>query len=137
MQIKSIIWAAFAVLLPFASASAQAINPVTLQKVALAGERIMIWGATALNPDCSVMGPTTVKIRKEPRHGKLEIEEESGFPHYAKDSLRSQCNTRQVPMKKIYYTAGENFAGSDQMELEGFFSSGHSRKVVVNVTVKK
>ena len=137
MQMKSIIWAALAVLLPCASASAQAVNPTTLQKVVLAGERIMIWGATALNPDCSVMGQTTVKIRKEPRHGKLEIEEENGFPYYAKDNSRFQCNNRQVPMKKIYYTAAENFSGSDKMELEGFFSSGHSRKVLVNVTVKK
>jgi hypothetical protein len=137
MRTRSIIWAAFAVLLPCEFASAQAINPATVQKVVLAGERITIWGTTALNPDCSVIGSTTVKIRKEPRHGKLEIEDENGYPSYAANNPRFHCNKKQVPMKKVYYTAGDNYSGSDKMELEGFFASGHSRKVVVNVTVKK
>src|SRR6266700_2248026 len=71
MQARSILWAAFAVLLPFEPALAQAINPITLQKIALAAVRTNVWGVVDLNPDCSAAGPTTVKIRKEPRHGKV------------------------------------------------------------------
>ena len=50
---------------------------------------------------------------------------------------RFHCNKIQVPMKKIYYTAEDNYDGNDKIELETFSSRGYSRKVLVNVTVKK
>ena len=137
VQARSILWAAFAVLLPFEPALAQAINPTTVQKVALAAARTYVWGIADLNPDCSVVGPMNVKIRKEPRHGKVEIEDENGFPGYASSNARFHCNKVQVPMKKIYYTAEDNYDGNDKIELEGFTSRGASWKATVNVTVKK
>ena len=79
----------------------------------------------------------TVKIRKEPRHGKVEIEDENGFVEYPSSNMRFHCNKVQVPMKKIYYTAEDNYDGKDKIELETFSSRGYSRKVFVDVTVKK
>ena len=64
---RSILWAAFAVLLPFEAAVAQASNPTTAQKAALAAVRTNVWGVLDLNPDCSSVGSMVVKIRKEPR----------------------------------------------------------------------
>ena len=78
-----------------------------------------------------------VKIRKEPRHGKVEIEDENGFAVYPSSNPRFHCNKVQVPMKKIYYTAEDNYGGNDKIELEVFSSRGYSWKVLVNVTVKK
>src|SRR5205085_12316864 len=63
VQARSIFWAAFAVLLPFDAASAQATNPTTVQKIALAAVRTNVWGVADLEPDCSVAGPMIVKIR--------------------------------------------------------------------------
>ena len=137
VQARSILWAAFAVLLPFEAALAQATNPTTVQKTALAAARTYVWGIADLNPDCSVVGPMNVKIRKEPRHGKVEIEDENGFVEYATSNMRFHCNKVQVPMKKIYYTAEDNYDGKDKIELETFSSRGYSRKVFVDVTVKK
>ena len=77
-----------------------------------------------------------VKIRKEPRHGKVEIEDENGFSGYLSSSSRFHCNKIQVPMKKICYTA-DNYDGNDKIELEAFTSRGVSWKATVNVTVKK
>jgi hypothetical protein len=56
MRARSILWASFAVLLPFEAALAQAINPVTVQKIALAAVRTTVWGVVDLDPDCSVGG---------------------------------------------------------------------------------
>ena len=137
MQARSILWAAFVVLLPFEAALAQAINPTTVQKIALAAERTNVWGIVDLNPDCSLVGSMTVKIRKEPRHGKVEIEDEMGFPSYLSSNPRFHCNKVQVPMSKIYYIAEDNYGGNDKIELEVFSSRGYSWKVSVNVTVKK
>ena len=137
VQARSILWAAFAVLLPFEPALAQAINPTVVQKVALAAVRTNVWGIVDLNPDCSLAGPTTVKIRKEPRHGKIEIEDENGFPGYPSNNPRFHCNKIQVPMTKIYYTGEDNYGGKDTIELEVFSSRGSSWKMLVNVTVKK
>ena len=108
-----------------------------VQKIALAAVRTYVWGVADLDPDCSVVGPMNVKIRKEPRHGKVEIEDESGFVVYPSSNPRFHCNKIQVPMKKIFYTAEDNYDGNDKIELETFSSSGYSRKVFVNVTVKK
>ena len=110
VQARSILWAAFAVLLPFEAASAQAINPTTVQKIALADVRTNVWGVVDLNPDCSLAGSMTVKIRKEPRHGKVEIEDENAFPGYPSSSPKFHCNKVQVPMRMIYYTAEDNTA---------------------------
>ena len=137
VQARSILWAAFVVLLPFEAALAQAINPTTVQKIALAAERTNVWGIVDLNPDCSLVGSMTVKIRKEPRHGKVEIEDEMGFPAYLSSNPRFHCNKVQVPMSKIYYVAEDNYGGNDTIELEVFSSRGYSWKVFVNVTVKK
>ena len=137
VQARSILWAAFAVLLPFEPALAQAINPTTVQKVALAAERTNVSGFVDLNPDCSLVGPVIVKIRKEPRHGKVEIEDENGFPGYPSSNPRFHCNKTEVSMKKVYYTSNDNYSGNDKIELEVFSSSGSSWKVLVNVTVKK
>ena len=137
VQARSILWVAFAVLLPFDAASAQATNPTTVQKIALAAVRTNVWGVADLDPDCSVAGPMIVKIRKEPRHGKAEIEDENGFVVYLSSNPRFHCNKIQVPMKKIYYTAEDNYDGKDKIELETFSSRGYSRKVFVDVTVKK
>ena len=137
MQARSILWAAFAVLLPFEAALAQAINPTTVQKIALAAVRTNVWGVVDLNPDCSVAGSMTVKIRKEPRHGKVEIEDENGFSGYQPSNSRFHCNKIEVPMKKIYYTAEDNYDGNDKIELEVFSSRGHSWKASVNISVKK
>jgi hypothetical protein len=137
MLSRSILWAAFAVVVAFEPALAQAINPATVQKIALAAERTNVWGVAVINPDCSLAGLTTVKVRKEPRHGKVEIENENGFPNYRSNNPRFHCNKIQVPMKKIYYTSDDNYGGNDQLELEVFSSGGTSWKVLVNVTVKK
>ena len=137
VQARSILWAAFAVLLPFEAALAQATNPTTVQKITLAAVRTTVWGVVDLDPDCSVGGPVTVKIRKGPRHGKVEIEDENGFVEYPSSNMRFHCNKVQVPMKKIYYTAEDNYDGKDKIELETFSSRGYSRKVFVDVTVKK
>jgi hypothetical protein len=137
VQARLILLAAFAVLLPFEAALAQSSNPTTVQKVALAAVRTNVWGVSDLNPDCSPVGPMAVKIRKGPRHGKVEIEDENGFTVYPSSNPRFHCNKTQVPMKKIYYTADDDYGGDDKIELETFSSSGYARKVIVDVTVKK
>src|SRR4051794_23978924 len=109
MLSRSILRVAFAVVLPFEPALAQAINPATVQKIALAAERTNVWGITDLNPDCSLVGLTTVKVRKEPRHGKVEIENENGFSSYLSNNARFHCNKIQVPMTKIYYTSEDSY----------------------------
>ena len=134
---RTILLAAFAVLLPFEAALAQAINPVTVQKIALAAVRTTVWGVVDLEVDCSVGGQMTVKIRKAPRHGKVEIEDENGFSGYPSSNSRFHCNKVQVPMKKIYYTADDDYGGDERIELEVFSSRGTSWKASINVTVKK
>ena len=140
MLAKSILWAAFAVLLPFEPALAQAINPTVVQKVALAAVRTNVWGIVDLNPDCSLAGPTTVKIRKEPRHGKIEIEDENGFPGYPSNNPRFHCNKIQVPMTKIYYTGEDNYGGKDTIESIQFDFLGKVKKpllLINNIKLKK
>ena len=119
-------------------AFAQAAAPVTLKPVALSDTRTVIYWAALVNPDCSLAGSYAIKVRKEPRNGTVEIVDEGGFTNFPSNNPRSKCNTRQVPLTKVFYTSKPDFSGLEVIDLELFDPiQAKSKKVSVTVTVKK
>ena len=119
-------------------AFAQAAAPVTLKPVALSETRTIVYWATLVNPDCSLAGSYAIKIRKEPKNGTVEVVDEGGFTSFPANNPRSKCNTRQVPLTKVFYTSKPDFAGTDVIDIELFDPiQAKSTKVSVTVTVKK
>ena len=119
-------------------ALAQAAAPVTLKPVALSDTRTVVYWAALVHPDCTLAGSYAVKVRKEPKNGTVEVVDEGGFTNFPASNPRSKCNTRQVPLTKIFYTSKPDFSGSDVIDLELFDPiQAKSTKISVTVTVKK
>jgi hypothetical protein len=135
MKFKLMLWTGLAAALSVEVALAQSV--IEQAKVVLADVKTYVAGYATLNPDCSPVGATTIRIRKQPRHGKVEVEEESGFVHYPPENVRAACNKRKVPMAKIFYTSDADYTGKDRVELEVFFPNGDARKLALTITVKK
>ena len=84
-----------ALLLAAPAAQAQELKTFSTKAVVLADTKTQVGRIIMLEPDCEVI-PLTVRITKQPKNGKLELEEGDTFPHYAKDNPRAQCNTRRI-----------------------------------------
>lgn len=118
------------------TADAVELPSATVTPVVLSEARTLVWSAYSHNPDCSVNEVPVVRITKRPANGEVEIEEGSGYSHYPKDSQLYECNKQQTLMSNTFYTSKKSFKGSDNFEVEVFFTAGNSRKVRFRVTVK-
>ena len=116
---------------------AQASAPSTHNSVVLAETWTTVYWAVALNPDCTLVGPTTIRFRKMAQHGTAEIVQEGGFAAFPPGNPRSACNSHQVTLTKIYYTSSPDFTGQDSIDMEIFSPNGISKTVDVTIVVKK
>jgi hypothetical protein len=70
MQARSILWAAFAVLIPFEAAFAQT-TLTTYERTALSDTRTSVQVFYHLTPDCKVAG--TINVRGNPRKERWRL----------------------------------------------------------------
>jgi len=135
VQARSILWAAFAVLLPFDAASAQT-KVQSFERTAASDARTSVQTYYHLTPDCNQGGPITVRVLNQPSQETLEIARERGFTNYAADNIRAKCNAQEVELTRVWYKSNADFKGRDQAQLEAFFTTGHSIKTTLQITVK-
>jgi hypothetical protein len=99
------------------------VDPVQLRG-AESGKKQAFATWYALTPDCANAGYVTVKVAKEPLHGKIAIEPGEAYPAYPKDEDRAVCNKIKSPAMLVYYTSDAGFTGSDSVTLEAFGPMG-------------
>ncbi len=85
---------------------------------ALSGAKQQIAQFTFVNPDCVTGGYPTLKVAKPPQHGQITIEEGTAYPEFAKDNVRSACNSKKVPSTLVFYTSEPGYVGSDSVALD-------------------
>lgn len=117
-------------------ANAMELSPTTTISSVAMGVRTRIGFSYALNPDCSVEGPITVRILQSPKSGKFESLDEEGNSAYASTDQKFRCNLEKRAVSKYYYTSDDGFAGKDRLVIETFFPNGNSRKRTFEITVK-
>jgi hypothetical protein len=105
-------------------------------KFVVSGGRVLVWVATALNPDCSVTGRVQFHILTQPRHGHLQIATTEVFPGYPPDNPRSLCNAFRVSGQQISYTASKGYTGADLVEFESIYPAGNDIFVHVPIIVR-
>jgi len=105
-------------------------------KVVASGGHVILWVATALNPDCSSNGPVTFKVVKSPTHGKMSIRSARVFPSYPPNNLRSVCNTRRVAGQQVNYVSRNGFTGVDLVEFEIFYPAGQGTITRIPIIVR-
>jgi hypothetical protein len=113
---------------PAQNAMLAAPSPIELKRVAAAGQKIRLEFLFTIDPDCSSVGQTVVRILEPPQHGKLTVENGQGFPFFAKDNPRSDCNTRKSEGTYVFYEAEAGYEGNESTTLDIIFPNGVDSK---------
>jgi len=90
----------------------------------------------ALNTDCTPIEGYEVKVTTPPQHGTAEVLAVQTFSTYAKDNVRSKCNTQRTPGLVLTYQSAKDFHGENAFDVEVLLPSGHMRQVHYVITVR-
>jgi transglutaminase-like putative cysteine protease len=123
---------------PPAATSAPAPPPQVhdFTRTAAADKKLRLEFLYSIQPDCSSVGPTTVRIFEQPQHGTLAIEDGQGFTNFPKDNQRYECNTRRSDGTLVFYQPGPGYTGADSLTLDIIFPSGSTAKWHYSIEVK-
>ena len=89
-----------------------------------------------INPDCSASGTPTIRITKQPEHGRVAVSQTRDFCHFPPSNPRNVCNTRRVQGVAVRYTAERGHTGYDSVGAEVFFPDGAMRSGTFNISVR-
>jgi hypothetical protein len=103
-------------------------STLELSRVAAGGQKLRLEFLYWLDPDCSSVGATVVRILEPPQHGKLTIENGQGFTSFAKENQRYDCNMRKSDGTRVFYQPEEEYEGKDFITLDIIFPTGTSSK---------
>ena len=150
---KSLTWAACACLLaapalalaatatvvvtevPTAKQDTRAYAEMHISKAAIAGEKIRVWFAQMLNPDCTAYGNMETRILQAPPRRGGDLGRQVHRRRLGPANPRYACNTVAAPGKQAFYTAKADFHGHDKVVLQNSTSEGRIRKIVVDIDV--
>jgi len=105
-------------------------------KVAASGQPLILFQASATNPDCTSMGKVLLRVTQEPQHGRVTVRSTGVFPTFPESNVRSACNRRRVPGVQATYVSQRGYLGSDFVELQLLFPAGAERSVKLPIEVK-
>jgi hypothetical protein len=91
---------------------------VELRRVAAADQLLHVAFVPALNPDCSSIGFVTVRVIEQPKHGKVSVENGTGFSVYPQNDLRFECNKRKTDGINIFYSPDSRYFGADSITVD-------------------
>jgi hypothetical protein len=111
-------------------------DEVHISKAAIAGQKVRIWSATLLNPDCTAAGTMTTQVVDQPRHGQVTISDEQFYPNYVPPNPRASCDAQKSPGKQAFYTAEAGFHGHDKLAIKNATSEGRIRRIIVDIDVR-
>lgn len=118
------------------SAPPKGFQAIKLSKEAMAGQKIRLWSAVLLNPDCTPSGTIMSRVIDSPQHGQLDIVDAPTFPNYLPPNPRVACDRTAVPGKQVFYTPAADFHGRDHMVFQNATSDGYVRRFTVDVRVE-
>jgi hypothetical protein len=110
-------------------------NP-PIVKGAESGKKQILTSISAVDPDCASQGYAAVTVVKAPQNGQVTSEKGEAFPTFAKDNVRSVCDTKKLPATMLYYTSNPGFTGMDSSVVEVLFPDGVIRRLNFAISVR-
>ena len=104
-------------------------------RTAIAGRPLKLGHWYSVNPDCSSVGQTEVRIASGPQRGTLAVKYASDFPNYPSSNVRSTCNGRRVPSAQLWYTPARSVVGQDHVSAVIVFPSGATRSPSYTINI--
>jgi hypothetical protein len=120
---------------PAASAPKPA-QPVELVRAVAAEQKLRLDFLYSINPDCSSLGFSTVRIIEPPKNGRLTVENSTGFTSFPQGNVRYECNKRRLEGVVLHYEPNPGFTGTDSLTVDVVFPSGSSSKRHYAIAVK-
>ncbi|MHB8284243.1 MAG: hypothetical protein ACYDD1_06160 [Caulobacteraceae bacterium] len=109
---------------------------IDIDKAAIGSAPIRLWQNTAVEPDCTPHGQTTLTVVHPPEHGAVQISDEPFFYVWPVNSPYAGCNQTKVAGHRAFYTANAGYTGNDRVVLEGSQPDGMVRRITVNISVR-
>ena len=93
-----------------------------------AGHTVQLDFLYSINPDCTSVGFATVRVTEQPKHGKITVENGTGFTIFPQNNPRSECNKTRSDGVIVAYEPEDGYSGQDSINLEVIFASGSLSK---------
>ena len=88
--------------------------PVRVNKIAVAGNTLIIGHFASANPDCTASGKTFVRVSRNPSHGVVTMREGLGFSNFPK---LPECNSHKMEGVTVEYTPYDGFTDQTKWNL--------------------
>ncbi len=111
-------------------------QPVELVRAVAADQKLRLDFLYSINPDCSSIGFSTVRIIEPPKNGRLTVENGSGFTNFPQGNLRYDCNKRRSDGVVLQYEPNPGFVGTDSLTVDVVFPSGSLSQRHYSIAVK-
>jgi transglutaminase-like putative cysteine protease len=109
--------------------------PAEATRAAVAGQPMRLGFLTSIFPDCSANPVASMRVVEGPAHGEATLHEETEFTSFAKNDLRSACNTQKSDGLVVLYRSEQGYAGKDQVTVDVVYADGqeHSWRYAIDV----
>lgn len=109
----------------------QAVHIVAVTGVPLRADFMVV-----ANADCSSGGVAEVTLTAAPAHGTAQIAPAEGYPTYAANNQRYDCNKKRMPGVETHYIPEKGYVGVDNFTLSYILPNGTPYSRVFTVTVQ-
>lgn len=117
------------------AAAPAASGPLEIKRAAVVDQPLQLDFLYAINPDCSSIGVARIRTIEEPKHGKMAIEQTTGFSNFPQDNPRFACNRRRSEGMLMSYRPEPGYLGPDTVIVEVVYGDGTSRQRRYAITV--
>jgi hypothetical protein len=114
----------------------EGLTKETITRVVASGSNERLGFFNTLNPDCITRGMATVRVTKQPEHGKIETTPAIRYPNYSKDHACYKCNQHRVKGAQVNYKPAEKYVGEDAFELLIIWPNGFAWELHYDVSVR-
>jgi transglutaminase-like putative cysteine protease len=121
-------------LTPVAATTAPALvapaapNTVDLKRAVASGGKLRLDFLYSINPDCTSIGFATVRIVEQPRHGRITVDNGTGFTNFPASNPRAERNKRRSDGVVVVYEPEPGYFGADSLDFDAIFASGSLSK---------
>jgi hypothetical protein len=120
-----------------APAASAAPNTVELKRAVAAGGKLRLDFLYSINPDCTSIGFATVRVVEQPRHGRMTVDNGTGFTNFPASNPRAECNKRRSDGVVVVYEPEPGYFGGDSLDFYAIFPSGSLSKRHYAIDVRK
>ncbi|GEM_PF-1352709 len=110
-------------------------GPKKIVKSAVAGVPLRLDFVTALNPDCTLIGKTVIRVTAKPNHGTARVEDGTGYSSFDAKNQRYHCNEQKTNGELVWYTPAKDYTGPDSISYEIIYPTGNKSATTVDITV--